>query len=203
MPPKGKAGGKGKGGSKDGKGKSKKYEEKQAASVGSDAGGDGWRTSAAMNEVFKGTAVRLSDFDAKATQLMDALQEAGKSDGACKFLSKSLEGVSRDKVTNWRAYTFTLLRRFDKDFYEAMKEQRGRPRPRRKDEKTTVVVQSMTPLKATAPEFVPGQTWGGFKAQKEEPAAKDGDPSTESTEGTKEESSKTAGDVAEVKETGS
>jgi len=107
--------------------------------------------------LYKSTAVRLTDIDAKAVQLLDALHEAGKADAACTFLTKSLEGVAREKVANWKAYVFTLLRGYDSEVYNNMKSERGRPRPRR--EKKEVVIT--TELKVGAPEFVPGQAWGG------------------------------------------
>mmetsp|Transcript_107667 Transcript_107667/g.309935 ORF Transcript_107667/g.309935 Transcript_107667/m.309935 type:complete len:323 (-) Transcript_107667:33-1001(-) len=168
----GKTGGKGKGkkGSDaavkgGGKGKSKKGSE--AAERG--GGGKGAPTensaersyAAALRELYTNTAVKATDLDAKAGQLLDALSEVGKGEAACQFLAKSLEGVGREKVVNWKAYIFTLLRGFDKEVYEKMKDGRGRPRPRFKEEKVSAPVQSMTVLKVEAPEFVPGQMWAG------------------------------------------
>lgn len=121
-------------------------------------GGKGYQ--AALQDVFKATAVKASDIDPKAVQLLDALQIAGKADEACAHLSKSLEGVAREKVENWKAYVFTLLRSFDTVTYNAMKEQRGRPRPRRSDKEKVVGDFS---FRAEAVEFVPGQiAWTGM-----------------------------------------
>lgn len=114
---------------------------------------------AALQEVFKNTAARANDVDPKAVQLLDALQAAGKADEACTHLSKSLEGVTREKVENWKAYVFTLLRAFDTEVYNAMKEARGRPKPRRSEKKKEVGAFN---FRTEAAEFVPGQSaWAG------------------------------------------
>jgi len=127
-----------------------------------DYGLDAKGYQAALQEVFKGTAVKASDIDPKAVQLLDALQNAGKSGEACAHLLKSLETVPREKVDNWKAYVFTLLRAFDPVVYNAMKEQRGRPKPRSRKELPKVGDFS---FRAEAVEFVPGTgAWGGAAA---------------------------------------
>lgn len=122
---------------------------------------DGKGYQAAVQDVFKNTAVKGSDIDPKAVQLLDALEAAGKAEEACAHLSKSLEGVAREKVENWKAYVFTLLRAFDSEVYNNMKEQRGRPKPRRNAKETTKVVGAFN-FRSEAVEFVPGSgAWNG------------------------------------------
>lgn len=121
---------------------------------------DGKEYQAAMQEVFKSTAVKISDVDPKAVQLLDALQIAGKADEACKHLATSLETVPREKVDNWKAYVFTLLRAVDPVVYNAMKEQRGRPKPRAGKETKKIV--GAFDFRSEAVEFVPGASaWAG------------------------------------------
>jgi len=162
-----KGSGKGKAAGKKGGDKGEKREE-QGEKTPRVFSTDGRPYAAALQDLFKGTAVRPVDIDPKAVQLFDALAESGKADAACAHLAKSLEGVAREKVVNWRAYVFTLLRGYDAEIYNSMKDQRGRPRPRRKDEKITAPLVT-TELKASAPEFVPGQSWGGCKPPSEAP----------------------------------
>jgi hypothetical protein len=131
---------------------------------------DGKEYQAAMQEVFKSTAVKISDIDPKAVQLLDALQIAGKADEACKHLATSLETVPREKVDNWKAYVFTLLRAFDPVVYNAMKEQRGRPKPRAGKETKKIV--GAFDFRSEAVEFVPGASaWTGPPAAAAAPAA--------------------------------
>mmetsp|Transcript_9999 Transcript_9999/g.21999 ORF Transcript_9999/g.21999 Transcript_9999/m.21999 type:complete len:315 (-) Transcript_9999:247-1191(-) len=151
---KGKSGGKGKGkGKTDGEGG--EVEEKKFT-VDSRPYGE------ALHELYKGTAARAADFDAKTIQLMDALHDAGKTDAAIKHMLKALTGVAREKVTNWSGYLFALLRGFDKEIYEQARSQRGKPERSRKDREKKLAASIKTSLKATAPEFVPGQFWGGL-----------------------------------------
>lgn len=74
-----------------------------------------------VTELFSSTALRQGDIDPKAIHLLDALQKAGKAQEACEHLKKNLEGVAREKVQNWRAYSYKMLREFDIDVYNNMK----------------------------------------------------------------------------------
>jgi len=120
-----------------------------------------------VDELAKETVVRISDLDDKAIKYLDYLQQnGGRAKDACQHLKQALEGLTRDKVTNWRAYVYTILRGFDKDAYEAMKTAEGRrvkpPRTSRgdkSDEKKEKATMSFFELNANAPEFKPGQIW--------------------------------------------
>jgi len=112
-----------------------------------------------LNEVFKNTSAQPGDIDAKALALLDALNDAGRAKEACAYLQKSLEGIAREKVANWYAFTYTLLKRFDPSFYESMREQRGRNKPHREPREEPKPPMS---LSANAPAFVPGQIWAGM-----------------------------------------
>lgn len=110
-----------------------------------------------LSELFSTTALQARDIDQKAIQLMDAFQQVGKADAACEHLKTSLEGIVREKVQNWRAYSYSLLRAFDADVYNSMKEKAGGNRRQQggKKEKTT---PGQNP---NAVEFVPGNWWTG------------------------------------------
>mmetsp|Transcript_1720 Transcript_1720/g.4029 ORF Transcript_1720/g.4029 Transcript_1720/m.4029 type:complete len:196 (-) Transcript_1720:199-786(-) len=150
MPPKGKGGGaaaaaEGKGGqAKGGSGSNTALEDKAYL--------------ASLQEVFKSTALRPSDCDPKVVQLLDALQEAGRIQEACAYLSKNLEGSTRDRVSNWRRYAFKLLRTFDPEVYNHLHDMRGFKRPPR-DKTGERLRVPFTPLRAEAAEFVPGKPW--------------------------------------------
>jgi len=113
-----------------------------------------------LNEVFKHTSAQPGDIDAKALALLDALNDAGRAKEACAYLQKSLEGIAREKVANWYAFTYTLLKRFDPNFYEAMREQRGKNSKSHREPREEPK-PAMT-LSAGAPAFVPGQLWPGM-----------------------------------------
>lgn len=142
-----------------------------------------------INEVIRATAVRPSDLDQKALTLLDALQQHGRAQEACRYLKQALEGLSRDRVSNWRAYLYSLLRGFDEAAYESLKAERGEGRRRRGErgtarghsgEESQAGTAPPTPsgtgdggtvtggrasgsggLSETAAEFVPGQPWVG------------------------------------------
>mmetsp|Transcript_200 Transcript_200/g.439 ORF Transcript_200/g.439 Transcript_200/m.439 type:complete len:202 (+) Transcript_200:74-679(+) len=110
----------------------------------------------AVREVLRTTAVRPSDLDGKALALLDALQQHGRAREACQYLKQALEGLPRDRISNWRAYAYTLLRGFDEAAYEAMKADRTNQRRRRSRATPLVATPS---LNERAAEFVPGQPW--------------------------------------------
>eukprot|EP00442_Polarella_glacialis_P045760 CAMPEP_0115091504 /NCGR_PEP_ID=MMETSP0227-20121206/26150_1 /TAXON_ID=89957 /ORGANISM="Polarella glacialis, Strain CCMP 1383" /LENGTH=631 /DNA_ID=CAMNT_0002483025 /DNA_START=68 /DNA_END=1963 /DNA_ORIENTATION=- len=74
-----------------------------------------------IQEIIRTTCVRPNDFDSKAISLLDVLQQRGRGDEACRHLAQSLQEVSREKITNWRAYIYTLLKGFDGSAYTALK----------------------------------------------------------------------------------
>lgn len=114
-----------------------------------------------LSELFASTALQARDLDQKAMQLMDALQKAGKGEAAIAHLKTSLEGIVREKVQNWRAYIYSLLRAFDSDVYNAMKEKSGGNRRQQGQPKNAPVAGQNT----SAVEFVPGSWWGGDASQ--------------------------------------
>lgn len=149
MAPKAKSGGKG------GKG-------------GGESGGDGqslWHGKAykdAVQELFSSTALQPRDVDQKAIQLLDALHKVGKAEAGCQHLKTSLENVTREKVQNWRAYSYSLLRAFDADVYSAMKEKSGGNRQRGGSKNKGAADGKLNPNPV---EFQPGQWWQGDHAK--------------------------------------
>jgi len=156
----GEAKGKGKGkhldgGKGGGKGKGKPNEEETKEKAAHEYSLDQRPYWSALQELFKTTVVKPNDFDPKAVQLLDALNTAGKDKECITHLRDSLKEVSREKVIKMRAYVFKLMREFDKEVYEGMKESRGRPKPRKTEQKTSEKVQ----MSLSAPAFVPGKSW--------------------------------------------
>lgn len=131
----------------------------------------------AVTGVCEKTLMRLSDLDPKAKQFLEALHAEGQLPEACTFLEESLEKVSsRDKVLNWQAYVFSLLRKYgDGEFYEKFRESRGRPKTRERSHKEKFEFSGE--LNKDAMEFVPGAAWESKlfsengKAAEAEPAA--------------------------------
>eukprot|EP00928_Gymnodinium_smaydae_P008483 TRINITY_DN1308_c0_g2_i1.p1 TRINITY_DN1308_c0_g2~~TRINITY_DN1308_c0_g2_i1.p1 ORF type:complete len:366 (-),score=83.33 TRINITY_DN1308_c0_g2_i1:38-1135(-) len=131
--------------------------------------------AAGLNDLIKNSAVRAGDFDSKAFALLDALEANGRSTEACNHLKKALEGVSRERIGNWRGYVYTLLRGFDEDSYNAMKASRSDGRRRRgertrdtgetangddatkKSEKPKEAKRELQPFDPSAKEFVPSK----------------------------------------------
>jgi len=159
-----------------------------------------------VDELMKKTVVRVTDLDDKAVKFFDYLQTQGKANEACSYLILSLEGLSRDHVSNWKGYVYTLLRRFDEEAYKAMKTAEGktvRPLRARGEKQATQATEKKDkfPVKPfafnpTAMEFVPGQAWattpevsGEEGNKKKEDAAvreaANADASTSAEEGTK------------------
>lgn len=91
--------------------------------------GDGY--DKAMDEIIanKGNDVRSGDFDMKSYCMLDWLQEhGGRASEAVGFLKQAADGVKREDIANWRAYVYTLLRKFDDSAYQEMKAATGNRR---------------------------------------------------------------------------
>lgn len=86
---------------------------------------DGKGYAAALEEVAQQTALRLSDFDPKALRLLDILEQKGTARTACMQLRQTLEGIPRQRIGNWRAYIYSLIRGIDEDAYRILKRQDG------------------------------------------------------------------------------
>lgn len=122
----------------------------------------------AVEALARTSSVRVTDLDQKAIALLDALQERGRAVEACDYLKQMLQGIDREKVLSWRAYTYSLLRKFDESVYLALKNQQGQRSPktnRSRNEGRTRLSRRITEegltLNPAAAEFVPGQTWPG------------------------------------------
>lgn len=113
-----------------------------------------------IQELYSSTALQPRDIDQKACQLLDALQEAGKGDEACQHLKTQLEGITREKVQNWRAYVYSLIRAFDSDIYQDYKKKSGGNRRRERNQPKPVEAAEAG-LNAKAQDFVPGSWWKG------------------------------------------
>jgi len=117
-----------------------------------------------LAELYSSTALQPRDIDQKATLLLDALEAAGKGEAGCQHLKTQLEGVTRDKVQNMRAYVYSLLRSFDSDVYNEMKEKAGGSASRRAAGNKGKYDKSTPGQNPNAVEFVPGSWWGGDAA---------------------------------------
>lgn len=150
---------------------------------------------AAFDAIAAKSVFEVTDLDTKAVALLDELQKSGRADEAATYLFQAVGGLERDRVKNWRAYTYTLLRGFDEKAYNAMKESVGGRRPRGPREKTDksedksgskkkgpLAPFSFSPV---ACEFVPGKEWGGSErpADQRVVAAQDGDGGDEKKQG--------------------
>lgn len=124
----------------------------------------------ALQEVCKLTPVLPGDFDAKAIRLLDALNEKGRALEACELLQNSLKGVQRKRITNWRGYVYSLIRKVDESVYHEMKESKekekeenGTRRRSKKSPEENLLNPASAPSKKTldktATEFVPGKPW--------------------------------------------
>ena len=76
----------------------------------------------AVHVLCEKTAVQLRDIDQKAVQLLDEFEKTGRAEEALGELATQLEGIVREKVQNWKAYTYALLRKVDEGLYKGMKE---------------------------------------------------------------------------------
>mmetsp|Transcript_60488 Transcript_60488/g.112310 ORF Transcript_60488/g.112310 Transcript_60488/m.112310 type:complete len:198 (-) Transcript_60488:172-765(-) len=126
----------------------------------------------AIMDLLNTTNARQSDFDIKAVQLFDIMQQKGKADEAVAFLKQSLQGVDREKIWNWRAYVYTLLRGFDAESYQAMKDETASSKPAKEKrrgrdkgagEASREAVVGPFAFNAEAAVFVPGVAWDSKK----------------------------------------
>merc|ERR1712070_669954 len=83
-----------------------------------------------IDDLTQNTALKLADLDEKAFALLDALHAKGKAKDAIAQLKTTFAEMSRDRISNWRGYSYTLLKKFDEETYKALKETDGRRRPR-------------------------------------------------------------------------
>lgn len=111
-----------------------------------------------VNDLFATTAMQSRDIDQKALQLLDALAKEGKAEEGCQHLKTNLEGIAREKVQNWRAYVYSLLRAFDADIYASMKEKAGGSR---RAAGNAGKYKPAAGLNAKAADFQPGVWWQG------------------------------------------
>jgi hypothetical protein len=121
----------------------------------------------AVQDVCNNTCLVTKDIDQRAVQLLDALQKAGKVDAAIQHLKTSLNGIeTREKVQDWKKYSYKLLRDFDSELYNAYKEKAAGSRQRG----ATAKKEKATGFNTSAPSFTPGQWWTG-KADVQQPQA--------------------------------
>lgn len=89
---------------------------------------------------------------------------------ACELLQNSLKGVQRKRITNWRGYVYSLIRKVDESVYHEMKESKEKEKEengtRRRSKKSAeenllnpASAPSKKTLDKTATEFVPGKPW--------------------------------------------
>jgi hypothetical protein len=115
----------------------------------------------AVDDLVRSTEVRLTDLDAKFFQLLDKLQQKGRALEGVKYLSQSLDGIERTRIVNWRAYVYTLLRKFDEVTYREMKSLEE-VRSREAKEASSLEGESFaSQFNTGAPEFTPGVYWSG------------------------------------------
>lgn len=98
---------------------------------------DGKQYKAELEEVLKTTSVKITDLDERALALLDTYQTRGKAKVAIERVKEAVQGLSRNEVSNWRGYVYTLLKCVDVQAYQAMKDSmdiskiaRGTGRPR-------------------------------------------------------------------------
>jgi hypothetical protein len=77
----------------------------------------------ALAELTIQTQMRFFDVDKRFLQLLDILEDEGKAKDALGTLQKSLAGLQRRDVANWRGYTYTLLRTFDPEAHQKLKKE--------------------------------------------------------------------------------
>lgn len=104
-------------------------------------------------EIERQTCVRSADFDERAIKLLDYLHDnGGRGNAACQFLLDAVKDRSRDKVSNWKGYLYTLVRSFDESAYTLLK--RGK-KTRDADRKSQSVSKPFV-FNVEATTFVPG-----------------------------------------------
>jgi len=89
----------------------------------------------AIKDLIRNTAIRAGDLDARAVDLLDALETRGKAKEACLYLKTTIATFSRERISNWKAYIYKLLRGFDQEAYDLMKTEKGADKRRSKVEK--------------------------------------------------------------------
>jgi hypothetical protein len=117
---------------------------------------------AAVDDLIRSTEVKYADLDLKVFQLLDKLQQKERAVDGVKYLCQSLDGIERTRVLNWRAYVYTLLRKFDEVTYSEMKtseEAAVKSRPTRHSDGGGV--SAPTQFNVDAREFTPGVYWSG------------------------------------------
>jgi len=130
---------------------------------------------AAVDELIKKTEVRTGDLDSKFYILLDQLQQKDKAIEGVRHVSQCLENIEREKIFNWRAYVYTLLRKFDQAAYESLKEDMGGATPKPRGSRTPkanaeaggfpgIKLDAAPGTNTEAPEFVPGVYWSGSLA---------------------------------------
>jgi len=114
--------------------------------------------TAAVDQLVRKTAVRSADLDPRFYALLEELHRKGRAVEAVRSLAESLEGIDRDRIFNWRAYVYTLLRKFDEAAYQALKGEASIAAAPQKSQEG--LENPAAELNTSAPEFVPGQYWG-------------------------------------------
>merc|ERR1712224_1108269 len=111
---------------------------------------------------------QMKDIDQKAVCLLDVLKKAGKVDAAILHLKTSLAGIeTREKVNDWKKYSYKLLRDFDVELYNAYKDKAKESRQRG----ATAKKDKEAGFDTDAPAFTPGQWWTGKAAAQPSPMA--------------------------------
>jgi hypothetical protein len=116
----------------------------------------------AVDDLIRKTEVKSADLDAKFFQLLDKLQQKERAEDGLVYLSTSLDGMDRERIFNWRAYVYTLLRKFDEAAYSEIQTSEdvvSMQIPASPPEGGTQIGQMTFNL--SAPEFVPGVYWSG------------------------------------------
>lgn len=116
---------------------------------------------AALDELIRKTEARLGDLDPRFFSLLEQLQQKGRAVEGVRSVTQSLDGVERDRILNWRAYVYTLLRKFDEAAYQALKGSEDGNKSPTNRKSTDGAQNGSSDLNVTAPEFTPGVYWGG------------------------------------------
>jgi len=110
---------------------------------------------AAIDDLFRKTIVVAADLDGRFFLLLDRLQEKGRAIEGVRQVAEAVENLERERVFNWRAYLYTLLKKFDEGTSEATKTAEDRKK------ESSPTPQTPGSFNVGAPEFVPGNYWGG------------------------------------------
>lgn len=126
---------------------------------------------AAVDELVRNSEVRTSDLDGKFFFLLDKLEQKEKAIEGVRHVAQALEGKERESIHSWRAYVYTLLRKFDEATYQSLKtteDGKDVATPKRAQDGAEGFVPAA--LNISAPEFQPGLYWGGSLAGATPPA---------------------------------